>query len=119
MLKNHNMNMWTKIFILTLSNLKNGKLKLSIDGNHHFISGKFPGPNANLKIEDFPAYKNFYRKSLDLAIKLKDSIKIASNYWDYGSMFDQNSMLDSDSAYYYYKKSYQIYYSLLEMIKNL
>ena len=52
MLKNHNMNMWTKIFILSLSNLKHGKLKLSIDGNHHFISGKFPGPNANLKIED-------------------------------------------------------------------
>ena len=52
MLKNHNMNMWTKIFILALSNLKHGKLKLSIDGNHHFISGKFPGPNANLKIED-------------------------------------------------------------------
>ena len=44
--------MWTKIFILALSNLKHGKLKLSIDGNHHFISGKFPGPNANLKIED-------------------------------------------------------------------
>ncbi len=43
--------MWTKIFILSLSNLKHGKLKLSIDGNHHFISGKFPGPNANLKIE--------------------------------------------------------------------
>ena len=52
MLKNHNMNMWTKIFILSLSNLKHGKLKLSIDGNHHFISGNFPGPNANLKIED-------------------------------------------------------------------
>ena len=52
MLKNHNMNMWTKIFILSLSNLKHGKLKLSIDGNHHFIFGKFPGPNANLKIED-------------------------------------------------------------------
>ena len=52
MLKNHNMNMWTKIFILSLNNLKHGKLKLSIDGNDHFISGKFPGPNANLKIED-------------------------------------------------------------------
>ena len=52
MLKNHNMNMWTKIFILALSKLKYGKLKLSIYGNHHFISGKFPGPNANLKIED-------------------------------------------------------------------
>ncbi len=44
--------MWTKIFILAVSNLKYGKLKLSIDGNHHCISGKFPGPNANLKIED-------------------------------------------------------------------
>ena len=46
------MNMWTKIFILALNNLKHGKLKLSINGNHHFISGKLPGPNANLKIED-------------------------------------------------------------------
>ena len=44
--------MWTKIFILALSNLKHGKLKLSINGDHHFISGKFPGPNANLKIEN-------------------------------------------------------------------
>ena len=52
MLKNHKMNMWTKIFILALSNLKHGKLKLSINENHHFISGKFPGPTANLKIED-------------------------------------------------------------------
>ena len=46
------MNIWTKIFISALSNLKHGKLKLSIDGNHHLITGKFPGPNANLKIED-------------------------------------------------------------------
>ena len=44
--------MWTKTFILALSNLTHGKLKLSINGNLHFISGKFPGPNANLKIED-------------------------------------------------------------------
>ncbi len=46
------MNIWTKIFISALSNLKHGKLKLSINGNHHLISGKFPGPNANLIIED-------------------------------------------------------------------
>ena len=45
------MNIWTKIFISALSNLKHGKLKLSINGNHHFISGKFPGPNADFKIE--------------------------------------------------------------------
>ena len=44
--------MWTKTFILALSNLTHGKLKLSINGNLHFISGKFSGPNANLKIED-------------------------------------------------------------------
>ena len=44
--------MWTKIFLLALSNLKYGKLKLSIDGNHHFISGKLSGPSANLKIEN-------------------------------------------------------------------
>ncbi len=44
--------MWTKILILTLNNLKYGKLKLSIDGKNHFISGKLPGPNANLKIEN-------------------------------------------------------------------
>ena len=50
--------MWTKIFILALSNLKHGKLKLSINENHHFISGKFPGPTANLKIED----KNIIKK---------------------------------------------------------
>ena len=46
------MNIWTKIFISALSNLKHGKLKLSINGNHHLISGKFPGPKAYLKIED-------------------------------------------------------------------
>ena len=44
--------MWTKIFLLALSNLKYGKLKLSIDGNHHLISGKLSGPDANLKIEN-------------------------------------------------------------------
>ncbi len=46
------MNIWTKIFILALNNLKYGKLKLSINGNHHFISGKLSGPSANLKIEN-------------------------------------------------------------------
>ncbi len=51
------MNMWTKIFLLALSNLKYGKLKLSIDGNHHFISGKLSGPSANLKIENIGVIK--------------------------------------------------------------
>ncbi len=51
------MNIWIKIFILALNNLKYGKLKLSIDGNHHFISGEFSGPNADLKIENKDAIK--------------------------------------------------------------
>ncbi len=51
------MNIWIKIFILALNNLKYGKLKLSIDGNHHFISGKFSGPNADLRIENENAIK--------------------------------------------------------------
>ena len=51
------MNIWIKIFILALNNLKYGKLKLSIDGNHHFISGKFSGPNADLRIENEDAIK--------------------------------------------------------------
>ena len=46
------MNIWTKIFIVALNNLKYGKIKLSIDGNHHLISGKLSGPNADLKIEN-------------------------------------------------------------------
>ena len=51
------MNIWIKIFILALNNLKYGKLKLSIDENHHFISGEFSGPNADLKIENKDAIK--------------------------------------------------------------
>ncbi len=51
------MNIWIKIFILALNNLKYGKLKLSIDGNHHFISGEFSGPNADLRIENEDAIK--------------------------------------------------------------
>ncbi len=46
------MNMWTKFFILTLNNLKYGKLKLSINENYYLISGKLSGPNADLKIEN-------------------------------------------------------------------
>jgi len=46
------MNIWTKLFILALDNLKYGKLKLSIDENHYLISGKFSGPNADLKIKN-------------------------------------------------------------------
>ena len=49
--------MWTKIFLLALSNLKYGKLKLSIDGNHHFISGKLSGPSVDLKIEQIDVIK--------------------------------------------------------------
>ena len=46
------MNIWTKLFILALNNLKYGKLKLSINTDHHLISGKLPGPNADLIIEN-------------------------------------------------------------------
>ena len=46
------MNIWTKLFILALNNLKYGKLKLSINIDHHLISGKLPGPNADLIIEN-------------------------------------------------------------------
>ncbi len=46
------MNIWIKFFILALNNLKYGKLKLSIDGNHHLIFGNSPGPNADLKIKN-------------------------------------------------------------------
>ena len=49
--------MWTKIFILALNNLKYGKLKVSIDGKHYFISGKLSGPNANLKIKNIDVIK--------------------------------------------------------------
>ena len=51
------MNIWIKIFILSLNNLKYGRLKLSIDGNHHFISGKLSGPNANLNIKNVDIIK--------------------------------------------------------------
>ncbi len=51
MQKNHKMNIWTKLFILALNNLKYGKLKLSINTNHHLISGKLSGPNADLKLK--------------------------------------------------------------------
>lgn len=44
--------MWTKIFLIALSNLKYGNLKLSIDGDFHSISGKFSGPDADLIIEN-------------------------------------------------------------------
>ena len=46
------MNIWTKLFILALNNLKYGKLKLSIDEKHHLITGNLSGPNADLKIEN-------------------------------------------------------------------
>ena len=46
------MNIWTKLFILALNNLKFGKLKLSINTDHHLISGKLPGPYADLIIEN-------------------------------------------------------------------
>ncbi len=46
------MNIWTKIFVLALNNLKYGKLKLSIDGNNYLIFGNLLGPNANLDIEN-------------------------------------------------------------------
>ena len=54
------MNIWTKILILALNNLKYGKLKLSIDGSHHLISGNLSGPNADLKIKN----KNIIKKIL-------------------------------------------------------
>ena len=34
-----------------LKDLKYGKLKLSINTDHHLISGELPGPNADLIIE--------------------------------------------------------------------
>ena len=52
MQKNHKMNIWIKLFIFALNNLKYGKLKLSIDEKRHLISGNLPGPNADLKIKN-------------------------------------------------------------------
>ncbi|MFL2821007.1 MAG: class I SAM-dependent methyltransferase [Alphaproteobacteria bacterium] len=46
------MNIWIKLFIFALNNLKYGKLKLSIDEKRHLISGNLPGPNADLKIKN-------------------------------------------------------------------
>ena len=46
------MNIWTKLFILALNNLKYGKLKLSINEKHYLISGELSGPNADLKIDN-------------------------------------------------------------------
>ena len=103
------MNIWIKIFILALNNLKYGKLKLSIDGNHHFISGKFSGPNADLRIENEDAIKK---------ILLEGSIAFGEEYVN-GNI--KSSDLENLLSYFAVNNDEaekNIKYNLLFKIKN-
>jgi len=103
------MNIWTKIFVLALNNLKYGNLKLSIDGNNYFISGKFSGPKADLKIES----KNILKK-----IIFEGSVAFGEEYVN-GNI--QTSNLENLLSYFATNNDEvekNIRYNLLFKIKN-
>ncbi|WP_298514792.1 histidine kinase [uncultured Kordia sp.] len=60
----------------------------------------------NFLLNDTSAFKISYKKSLNLAIKLNDSIIIANCYWDKGALARKNNQ--KDSAYIYYNKAQKI-----------
>ncbi len=103
------MNIWIKIFILSLNNLKYGRLKLSIDGNHHFISGEFSGPSADLKIENKAAIKK---------ILLEGSVAFGEEYVN-GNV--KTSNLENLLSYFAFNNDEaekNIKYNMLFKIKN-
>jgi len=92
-----------------LNNLKFGNLKLSIDGNNYFISGKFPGPKADLKIES----KNILKK-----IIFEGSVAFGEEYVN-GNI--QTSNLENLLSYFATNNDEvekNIRYNLLFKIKN-
>ncbi len=62
---------------------------------------------AYSKLKDSSAFRRVNKQSIELSIKINDSINLANNYWDLGKFHSKNGV--KDSAYYYYSKAQGIY----------
>lgn len=58
-------------------------------------------------LKDSALFRKANKKSLEWAERLRDSTKIAFNYWDLGDFFDTKGL--KDSAYYAYGEAKKIY----------
>lgn len=61
-------------------------------------------------LKDSIGFRKSNAKSINLSIKLRDSVKLAANYWDLGNFYDLKGV--KDSAYYSYSKAEKLYSSL-------
>ena len=62
------------------------------------------------KLKDSLLFREVNRKSIDLSMKIKDSVNLAANYWDLGLFYGAYEI--KDSAYLSYFKAQKIYESL-------
>ncbi len=62
------------------------------------------------KLGDSLLFREVNKKSIDLSIKIKDSVNLAANYWDLGIFYANYEL--KDSAYFSYYKAQKLYESL-------
>ena len=62
------------------------------------------------KLGDSLMFREVNKKSIDLSIKIKDSVNLAANYWDLGIFYGDYEL--KDSAYFSYYKAQKLYESL-------
>ncbi|MBJ2176313.1 tetratricopeptide repeat protein [Aureibaculum sp. A20] len=59
------------------------------------------------RLNDSSSFRRTNKLTIQLSIKLKDSLRLAFNYWDLGSFFGSNKV--NDSAYYNYFRAQKIF----------
>jgi signal transduction histidine kinase len=67
------------------------------------------------KLGDSLMFREINKKSIDLSIKIKDSVNLAANYWDLGIFYANYEI--KDSAYFSYYKAQKIY-EKINLLKN-
>jgi len=62
------------------------------------------------KLGDSLLFREVNKKSIDLSIKIKDSVNLAANYWDLGIFYGDYEL--KDSAYFSYYRAQKLYESV-------
>ena len=62
---------------------------------------------TNYELDDSVAFRSTNRETKNLAVKLNDSMRLASTHWDLGAFLESRNI--KDSAFYHYAKAEEIF----------
>ncbi|PIE48744.1 MAG: hypothetical protein CSA39_06240 [Flavobacteriales bacterium] len=108
----------TKLFILTDNKSLDKAIRLKYLTDAYLMTSNFASDSLTnnyyheiaaraLVLNDSVLFRLANNKSITWSKKLRDSTKLANNYWDLGDFFDFNGK--KDSAYYAYNEAKKIY----------